>query len=115
MPHLFKGQKRGRSHVVFMNDEVLRYLENSERWEIGVGPSDVVLDEGIARKMTTTTGRDHIYAFIFGQKGSEGIDGRHRYTGLENHSHLAKQMIEGVAIQLRNAACKNLRAVGTRG
>jgi lipid-binding SYLF domain-containing protein len=29
----------------------------------------VVVDEGKAKTMTTTTAKDDIYAFIFGQKG----------------------------------------------
>ncbi len=55
--------------LFFMNDEALRYLDSSEGWEIGVGPSIVIVDEGTARAMTTTTARDNVYAFIFGQKG----------------------------------------------
>ncbi len=35
---------------------------------MGVGPSVVVMDKGMARTMTTTTAKDDIYAFIFGQK-----------------------------------------------
>ena len=36
---------------------------------MGVGPSVVVVDEGMAKSTTTTTMHDDIYAFIFGQKG----------------------------------------------
>jgi len=32
--------------LFFMDDESLTYLENSRGWEIGVGPSVVVLDKG---------------------------------------------------------------------
>ena len=39
----------------------------SDGWAVGVGPSLVVMDEGMAR--TTTTAKDDIHAFIFGQKG----------------------------------------------
>lgn len=39
----------------------------SDGWAVGVGPSLVIMDEGMAR--TTTTAKDDIYAFIFGQKG----------------------------------------------
>jgi hypothetical protein len=38
-------------------------------FEVGVGPSVVVVDEGKAKNVTTTTTKDDIYAFIFGQKG----------------------------------------------
>lgn len=71
------GQSFG--YVLFlMSDNALRYLDKSDGWEVGVGPSVVVVDEGIARKVTTTTTREEIYAFIFGQKGlmaGLGIEG----------------------------------------
>jgi hypothetical protein len=34
-----------------------------------VGPNIVVVDEGMAKSLTTTTAKDDIYAFFFGQKG----------------------------------------------
>ena len=55
--------------MFLMNDEALKYLQKSEGWEIGVGPTVVVMDEGMAKSMTTSTAKDDIYAFIFGQKG----------------------------------------------
>ena len=55
--------------LFFMTDDTLAYLDNSSGWEVGVGPSIVVLDEGAARSLTTTTARSDIYAFIFSQKG----------------------------------------------
>jgi len=45
------------------------YLDKSDGWEIGVGPSIVVVDQGKAKTMTSTTLRDDVYAFIFSQKG----------------------------------------------
>jgi len=44
-------------------------VHKSDGWEIGVGPSVVVVDQGKAKTMTSTTLRDDVYAFIFGQKG----------------------------------------------
>jgi lipid-binding SYLF domain-containing protein len=44
-------------------------LTKSKGWEIGVGPSVVVVDEGIARSLSTTTAKEDIYAFFFDQKG----------------------------------------------
>ena len=41
----------------------------TEGFEVGVGPSVVVMDEGKAKSTTTTSMKDDIYAFIFGQKG----------------------------------------------
>ncbi|MCK5121183.1 MAG: twin-arginine translocation pathway signal protein [Methylococcales bacterium] len=55
--------------LFFMNDAALSYLDRSEGWEIGVGPGIVVVDAGVAKSLTTTTGKDNIYAFIFNQKG----------------------------------------------
>jgi lipid-binding SYLF domain-containing protein len=55
--------------LFFMNHEALAYLDKSSGWEIGVGPSIVVVDEGVAKTMTTTTAQDDVYAFIFDQKG----------------------------------------------
>jgi lipid-binding SYLF domain-containing protein len=55
--------------LFFMTESSLKYLDRSDGWEIGVGPSVVVVDEGIARNLTTTTARDDVYAFVFGQKG----------------------------------------------
>jgi lipid-binding SYLF domain-containing protein len=52
-----------------MTDEAIEYLKSSDGWEIGVGPSVVIVDEGLAKSLTTTTAKDDIYAFIFGQKG----------------------------------------------
>ncbi|MEC4749151.1 lipid-binding SYLF domain-containing protein [Methylomicrobium sp. Wu6] len=55
--------------LFFMNAAALDYLNRSEGWEIGVGPSIVVVDAGVAKTLTTTTAKDNVYAFIFGQKG----------------------------------------------
>lgn len=55
--------------LFFLDDAGLRYLQKSEGWEIGVGPSVVVVDQGVARSLTTTTAKSGIYAFIFQQKG----------------------------------------------
>lgn len=57
-------------YVLFlMKDDALNYLDKSEGWEIGVGPSIVIVDKGFAGSMTTTTAKDDIYAFFFDQKG----------------------------------------------
>jgi lipid-binding SYLF domain-containing protein len=45
------------------------YAKESDGWEFGVGPSVVVLDEGMAKTVITTTTRSDIYAFVFGQQG----------------------------------------------
>jgi len=55
--------------MFFMNAKALAQLDNAAGFEVGVGPTVVVMDEGKAKTMTTTTAKDDIYAFIFGQKG----------------------------------------------
>jgi len=55
--------------LLFMTDSALAYLDKSEGFELGVGPSIVVLDEGKAKTFTTSTAQHDIYAFIFEQKG----------------------------------------------
>jgi lipid-binding SYLF domain-containing protein len=58
--------------LFLMNDRAIEYINRSDGWEIGVGPSVVLVDEGIARRMTTTTLRDDAYAFVFNQSGLMG-------------------------------------------
>ncbi|MBP7712588.1 MAG: twin-arginine translocation pathway signal protein [Gammaproteobacteria bacterium] len=55
--------------LLFVNESALKYLDKSEGWELGIGPSLVVVDEGVAKNISTTTARDDVYAFIFGQEG----------------------------------------------
>jgi lipid-binding SYLF domain-containing protein len=55
--------------LFFMTDSALKYLDKSDGWEIGSGPSVVIVDEGMARSFTTTTAKDEVYAFFFSQKG----------------------------------------------
>ena len=55
--------------MFFMNEKALAQLDKADGFEVGVGPSVVVMDEGKAKTSTTTTMKDDIYAFIFGQKG----------------------------------------------
>jgi lipid-binding SYLF domain-containing protein len=58
--------------LFFMNDAALGYLDKSEGFELGVGPSIVVVDEGIGKSLTSTTLTHDVYAFIFDQKGLMG-------------------------------------------
>lgn len=57
-------------YVMFlMTPEALDYLEKSEGWEVGVGPTVVLVDEGVEKSLTTSTAKEDIYAFVFDQKG----------------------------------------------
>jgi lipid-binding SYLF domain-containing protein len=62
------GQQYGYA-MFFMNEKALSQLDNAKGFEVGVGPSVVMVDEGMAKTTTTTTLKDDIYAFVFGQKG----------------------------------------------
>jgi lipid-binding SYLF domain-containing protein len=55
--------------MFLMTNEAMDYLNKSEGWEVGVGPTVVVMDEGMAKSLTSSTAKEDIYAFIFGQKG----------------------------------------------
>jgi lipid-binding SYLF domain-containing protein len=55
--------------LFLMTDKALEYLDRSDGWEIGTGPSIVVVSTGIAKTLTTTTLREDVYAFIFNQQG----------------------------------------------
>jgi len=55
--------------MFLMTDEALNYLQESDGWEVGVGPTIVVVDKGTAGSMTTSTAKEDIYAFFFDQKG----------------------------------------------
>ncbi|MFT5396635.1 MAG: lipid-binding SYLF domain-containing protein [Gammaproteobacteria bacterium] len=55
--------------LILMTQDSLDHLKKSKGWEIGVGPSVVIVDEGIAKSLTTTTAKEDIYAFFFDQKG----------------------------------------------
>jgi len=58
--------------LFFMNEGALSYLDKSDGWELGVGPSIVVVDQGMGKSMTSTTLTQDVYAFIFDQKGLMG-------------------------------------------
>jgi lipid-binding SYLF domain-containing protein len=62
------GQQYGYA-MFFMNAKALDAFVNASGFEVGVGPSVVLVDEGMAKTTTTTTLKDDIYAFVFGQKG----------------------------------------------
>ena len=62
------GQSYGYA-MFFMNAKALEGLDAAKGFEVGVGPSVVVVDEGMAKSTTTTTLKDDVYGFVFGQKG----------------------------------------------
>jgi lipid-binding SYLF domain-containing protein len=62
------GQQYGYA-MFFMNAKALDEFTSASGFEVGVGPSVVLIDEGKAKTATTNTMKDDIYAFVFGQKG----------------------------------------------
>jgi lipid-binding SYLF domain-containing protein len=58
------------AYVVFlMSAKAVSYIHRTAGWEIGVGPTVVVVNEGIAKNLSTSTLKDDAYAFIFDQQG----------------------------------------------
>jgi lipid-binding SYLF domain-containing protein len=58
------------SYALFIvTHTAMDYLTKSKGWAIGSGPSVVMVDEGFARTMNTTTLSQDVYAMPFGQKG----------------------------------------------
>ena len=58
--------------LFLMTDSAIKWIDKSDGWEIGTGPSIVVMDTGAATSATTTTVQSEIYAFFFDQKGLMG-------------------------------------------
>ena len=55
--------------LFFMRDEDLKYLKSTKGWSIGAGPTVVIADAGAAKDVSTLTGQQGVYGFIFDQKG----------------------------------------------
>lgn len=55
--------------VFLMTDKAVRYIEKTKGWEIGVGPTVVVVDKGRAKNLSTSSLKGDAYAFIFSQQG----------------------------------------------
>ena len=69
----FQAGAQSFGYVLFFMDEAsLQYLNKSNGWELGTGPSLVVLDKGFGKNLSTTTMQKGVYAFIFNQKGLMG-------------------------------------------
>jgi len=55
--------------LFLMNDKSMNMLNSNQGWQLGVGPSFVVVNQGMARSFTTATELQDVYAFIFDQQG----------------------------------------------
>ncbi len=66
----FQAGAQSYGYVVFlMSKKAVNYVHGTHGWEIGVGPTVVVVDEGVAKNLSTSTLKDDAYAFIFDQQG----------------------------------------------
>jgi lipid-binding SYLF domain-containing protein len=52
-----------------MNQRAVDRVNNTRGWEIGTGPSVVIVDKGMAGSFTTSTMHSGIYVFTFDQQG----------------------------------------------
>jgi lipid-binding SYLF domain-containing protein len=55
--------------LFLMSKKALDYVHRTKGWEIGAGPTVVVVNEGVARNLSSSTLKDDAYAFIFDQQG----------------------------------------------
>jgi lipid-binding SYLF domain-containing protein len=62
------AQKYGYA-LFFIDQESVDWINKTRGWEIGTGPSVVIVDKGKAKSISTNTLHRGIYAFIFDQKG----------------------------------------------
>ena len=58
--------------LFLMDDTAFANINRSGGWEVGGSPSLVIVDEGIASSLTTTTLNASTYAFFFNQRGLMG-------------------------------------------
>ena len=102
------GRPAVRLRDVLHEREGAGALDAASGFEVGVGPSVVFVDEGMAKTTTTTTIKDDIYAFVFGQKGA---DGGSRHPGQQDHEDHAEvglgalQCVPAAATPRRSVAC----------
>jgi lipid-binding SYLF domain-containing protein len=69
----FQAGAQSYGYVVYlMNNKAVSYLRRSQGWEIGVGPTVVIVNQGVAKNLSTSTLKDDAYAFIFDQQGLMG-------------------------------------------
>ena len=71
------AQKFGYA-LFFITDKAVEELRSRDGWSIGTGPSFVLVDEGFAKTLNTTTLQKAVYAMSFDQRGlmaGAGLEG----------------------------------------
>lgn len=58
--------------LFLMNDNAINSINSTDGWEVGSAPSLVVLDQGMAASLSTTTINKSVYAVFFNQQGLMG-------------------------------------------
>ena len=66
---LLAGAQAAGLAMFFMTDEAVAALMRADGWQIGTGPSVVVLDAGAQANITATTVLEPVYAITFNQQG----------------------------------------------
>ena len=66
-------------YVMFLMDKAaLDFVSETRGWEIGVGPNVTIADEGVARRLSSTTVQSGVYVFFVDQQGlfaGAGLEG----------------------------------------
>jgi lipid-binding SYLF domain-containing protein len=69
----FQAGIQSYGYVVYlMTNRAVSYLHRTQGLEIGVGPTVVIVNQGVAANLSTSTLKDDAYAFIFDQHGLMG-------------------------------------------
>ncbi len=67
------GVKKFGYVMILMTHAAVEHAKTSAGWELGVGPSIVIVDEGMAKTTTSESLlNSDVYAFTFGQEGLMG-------------------------------------------
>ena len=66
---LLAGAQAAGLAMFFMTDEAVQALMRADGWQIGTGPSVVVLDRGAQMNITASTVLEPVYAVTFNQQG----------------------------------------------
>ena len=55
--------------IAFMTENSLNQFRNSKGWKVGVDGSVAIIDVGVGKSIDTTSIKDPVVGFIFGEKG----------------------------------------------